>query len=47
MISIMTFIDVTKQNGVGSVGTLYRERMGRVAFHREGLDEIKFNSRRV
>ena len=47
MISVMTLIDVMKQSGVVSVGILCRECMGRVAFHREGLDEIKFNSCRV
>ena len=28
----INFIDVMKQNGVGSVGTLYRECIGRVVF---------------
>ena len=37
----MTFSDVIKQYGVVSRGTLYRECMGRVAFRREGLTEIK------
>ena len=34
-ISAITFIDVTKQYGVHSVGTLYRECMVKVAFHHE------------
>jgi len=29
-----------KQNGVGSVGTLCRECMERVAFHHEGPNEV-------
>ena len=37
----MTFSDVIKQYGVVSGGTLYRECMGRVAFHHERLTEIK------
>ena len=37
----MTLSDVMKQNGVGSVKTLYRECMGRVAFCCEGHSEIK------
>ena len=32
--------DVIKQNGVSSVGTLYRECMGRVVFCREGLIKL-------
>ena len=36
----MTFIDVMKQNEVGSGGTLPRECMGRVVFHHEKLDTI-------
>ena len=37
----MTFIDITKQYGVHSVGTLYRECMVRVAFHHERRYEIE------
>ena len=40
-ISTMTFIDVTIQYGVHSVGTLYRECMVRVVFHHERLYEIE------
>ena len=36
----MTFIDVMKQNGVGSGGALHRECMGRVVFHHEKLDTL-------
>ena len=36
----MTFIGIMKQNGVGSVGTLFRECMGRVVFRHEGLNKI-------
>ena len=39
-IYVMTFIDVMKQNGVGSGGTLHRECMGSVVFHHEKLDMI-------
>ena len=42
-ISAITFIDVTKQYGVHSVGTLYRECMVKVVFHHERLYEIKRN----
>ena len=35
------FIDVTKQYGVHSVGTLYRKCMVRVAFHHERLYKIE------
>ena len=37
-ISSMMFIDITKQNVVGSVGTLYKECMRRVEFRLEGLN---------
>ena len=40
-ISAITFIDVTKQYGVHSVGTLYRECMVKVVFHHERFYEIK------
>ena len=43
MISAIKFIDVMKQYGVHSVGTLYRECMVKVAFHHERLYEIKRN----
>ena len=33
----MTFTDVIKQNGVASVGTLYRKCMGRVIVRRVKL----------
>ena len=36
-----TFIDVTKQYGVHSVGTLYRKCMVRVALHHERLYKIE------
>ena len=31
----MMFIDIMKQNGVGSGGTLHRECMGKVVFQHE------------
>ena len=34
----MMFVDIMKQSGVGSVGTLYRECLERVAFCHEGFN---------